>query len=695
MKKETDILDQRNFNKLKEAKIRNVWLKFPILKSRIDNLPKDAQKYTSRKYWIYINSETGIVRFDVTEDDDNIISIREGTYLWTNVALFEYNAEYDCALFYKYRLIVSDGYKFNVYYDNTKKYHYINVDTKATKNNRQLYAIFKNRNVYTQATRRTRSFSNGYTFSYLNFVTEEVIKLDASEIHYCTGYNDEERLNSIILTKLFGVGFVGGNTYTNFEDSTLLGKFLSYRDITKKDTPKQRKVDEFLKTSLDDFNYTFDKDDECKVVCLGDRLNDEYAVLRYFIADYEMEAYEVSRLYVSKKEHIFCRKNNDGEYIYLKNKLKAEHFQVKDVILKNDNVFDGTKFEYFKDIYTDVATKYRGAALYSMVMYPEMERFWKAGLNEFCKKFFTSGITWPNYVKQFFGAIDPKQKNLNKLLGFNKHQFAKIQDKDWHRYSTGSTGAIMKYVLGMDNCCDIDDKTFDTVFDFVDKDFSSKSSYYYSRNHVDAARITIETYSIKVFISMIPTLNKFENVNLPYGRWGFEQPLLTTYIDYVNTVKLLERSSDMRPHFDTTEDLVRMHDDAVLVYNMQKDKFENERFIKRSSFWDKWVYNENETFVVIAPKIPSDLAAEGIELHHCVKSYINRVTEGSTNIMFIRKREEQDKPFFTVEVSNTGAIEQVHGFGNRNADTEEGLTEFVKEWAKARKLTTHNFNKVR
>jgi hypothetical protein len=51
--------------------------------------------------------------------------------------------------------------------------------------------------------------------------------------------------------------------------------------------------------------------------------------------------------------------------------------------------------------------------------------------------------------------------------------------------------------------------------------------------------------------------------------------------------------------------------------------------------------------------------------------------------------------FLIVEITNDGSIQQVHGFANRNASTEPGLTEFVKKCAKERKLKLTNFNKVR
>jgi hypothetical protein len=44
--------------------------------------------------------------------------------------------------------------------------------------------------------------------------------------------------------------------------------------------------------------------------------------------------------------------------------------------------------------------------------------------------------------------------------------------------------------------------------------------------------------------------------------------------------------------------------------------------------------------------------------------------------------------FLTVEITNDGSIQQVHGFANRNASTEPGLTKFVKKWAKKENLNS-------
>ena len=61
----------------------------------------------------------------------------------------------------------------------------------------------------------------------------------------------------------------------------------------------------------------------------------------------------------------------------------------------------------------------------------------------------------------------------------------------------------------------------------------------------------------------------------------------------------------------------------------------------------------------------------------------------------IRRKDEPEKPFFTVEVDNNNIIQQVHGFRNCNADKVPGLMNFVTKWASERKLLIQNINKVR
>lgn len=78
---------------------------------------------------------------------------------------------------------------------------------------------------------------------------------------------------------------------------------------------------------------------------------------------------------------------------------------------------------------------------------------------------------------------------------------------------------------------------------------------------------------------------------------------------------------------------------------------------------------------VVVPESIEELKAEGIALHHCVGSYAQRVANGETSIIFIRKIEEPDKPYFTLEYRD-GSLKQLHGFGNCR-DKEGTVTAFA------------------
>ena len=69
-------------------------------------------------------------------------------------------------------------------------------------------------------------------------------------------------------------------------------------------------------------------------------------------------------------------------------------------------------------------------------------------------------------------------------------------------------------------------------------------------------------------------------------------------------------------------------------------------------------------------KIPTDwkeIRKEGDLLGHCVESYISSIAEGKCQIYFLRKKEEPDKPFYTMEWAN-GKIRQCRGKGNCGYD---------------------------
>lgn len=82
-------------------------------------------------------------------------------------------------------------------------------------------------------------------------------------------------------------------------------------------------------------------------------------------------------------------------------------------------------------------------------------------------------------------------------------------------------------------------------------------------------------------------------------------------------------------------------------------------------------------YVIMHPKTFEDLKHEGKELVHCVADYLERIVMKKTDVFFLRKKEELEKPYFTIELRN-GEVIQVRTLDQR---TDPLMTNLVKEWS--------------
>jgi hypothetical protein len=85
---------------------------------------------------------------------------------------------------------------------------------------------------------------------------------------------------------------------------------------------------------------------------------------------------------------------------------------------------------------------------------------------------------------------------------------------------------------------------------------------------------------------------------------------------------------------------------------------------------------------MVVAKSSNDVKAEGATLHHCVASYISRILDGTTQIVFMRK--VKDESLVTVEI-RAGSIIQARGYNNRSVTDEE--TKWLKTFARAKNLS--------
>lgn len=166
------------------------------------------------------------------------------------------------------------------------------------------------------------------------------------------------------------------------------------------------------------------------------------------------------------------------------------------------------------------------------------------------------------------------------------------------------------------------------------------------------------------------------------------------YWDYLRTISQINTQTKFTPYvFDSFRHLREAHDIAFEILNRQEHP-KSEKWDKVAMKWSRFEYSD-DNYAIIAPSAPIDLAYEGLHLHHCVKTYISDVENGLTNILFLRKKSNIKEPLFTIEISNRGTIEQIHGLCNKNINSDPDAFKFVSKWIAAKKLKTNNINKIR
>lgn len=86
-----------------------------------------------------------------------------------------------------------------------------------------------------------------------------------------------------------------------------------------------------------------------------------------------------------------------------------------------------------------------------------------------------------------------------------------------------------------------------------------------------------------------------------------------------------------------------------------------------------------KNLMIVVPASADEIRAEGQILHHCVATYVERVARGETLILFVRKTDKPDEPYFTMEWRDDRVIQCR---GNRNCDMPADVKAFVTAFEK-------------
>lgn len=139
------------------------------------------------------------------------------------------------------------------------------------------------------------------------------------------------------------------------------------------------------------------------------------------------------------------------------------------------------------------------------------------------------------------------------------------------------------------------------------------------------------------------------------------------------------------------DSLKKAHD----VLSMQNNKWLMKHNTVGSGFAEineAWKHLEFEygDFKIVLPKNSRDVVLEGNALHHCVGSYVQRIVDRQCLILFIRRKDREEKSFMTMEYDLRGRIIQIKGCSNHTVDNLSKcdpkmyrlLVQFLLKWGR-------------
>lgn len=142
------------------------------------------------------------------------------------------------------------------------------------------------------------------------------------------------------------------------------------------------------------------------------------------------------------------------------------------------------------------------------------------------------------------------------------------------------------------------------------------------------------------------------------------------YLDYIDMCRKLKW--DLKNSFVLfPKNLKAAHDEAMTLYKDKKEAI-NLRAINEllPKIAEKFEF-EFKDLVIIVPKDAKEYIKESQTLHNCIsRNYMNKMADMKCYIVFIRKADAIDKPYFAMEISKDLEVVQVRGMNNCSANEE-------------------------
>ena len=210
----------------------------------------------------------------------------------------------------------------------------------------------------------------------------------------------------------------------------------------------------------------------------------------------------------------------------------------------------------------------------------------------------------------------------------------------------------------------------------ADKELVKKMDKLLKYTSIDDKRIFMTGKNLRKKVNYLMKISREKEQEAVCTRRDYED-----YIEQLHRLRIPINNASRFP-----KDLYKAHEElSKLIAEIDKkidaaDLKEKNRILEKLVNEVKPLYDvKSKDFVIIWPKTKKDFVLEGQLQHNCVGGYFERCVKGRTTVFFLRRKENQDKPFCTVEFNN-GTLIQCRTIYNK--DAPEDARKYMEEVAR-------------
>lgn len=146
---------------------------------------------------------------------------------------------------------------------------------------------------------------------------------------------------------------------------------------------------------------------------------------------------------------------------------------------------------------------------------------------------------------------------------------------------------------------------------------------------------------------------------------------------------------DFIGYIPTKDDFFKQYLMVKKNYIANKKSYDNKAIVHTLAKHEKCWQFENDLFEIFVPSTVDDFKYEADIQNNCVYTmYLERVINGTTNIVFVRKKDNPTHPYITCEVDNYGDIRQFYlanncsvAYNGVEAEFRNAFAEYIrKNW---------------